>query len=124
MLSDKELMINKINVFLNDRDVIKQSFESYITNSNETLENRWKVFKLAPLELKNHESYIVHFDAEKMVNGGEIIWFDDFYFERYETIKTVRVIELMNEKGYKKNIIDAFKQEILELNLGSFKYDW
>jgi hypothetical protein len=30
----------------------------------------------------------------------------------------------MNEKGYKKNIIDAFKQEILELNLGSFKYDW
>lgn len=105
----------------------KAEFSEYIKDKNIPLKERWKLFKKAPDYLKKHESWIMNFDAESLLEDGEIVWYDDCYVERYSTVDTTSMIEWFSEsdrKKFTKDFIEALREEILQKNLGSFVNDW
>lgn len=103
-------------------------YVDYIADQNVPLDDRWAVFCAAPSDWKVHEGYIQHFDAEKLAPGGEISWYDDFFIEKYQTVDMVDWLSDIrycgNGEDWTDEAINAFKDEVMQLNLGSFKFDW
>ena len=107
---------------------LQKRYLMYIVDKSVPLEDRWKVFGAAPSDWKKHDSYIQHFTVEKMLPGGEISWYDDFYVEKYQTVYMFDFLsdcrEYSGGEDWTDEIVDAFKEEVLLRNLGSFKFDW
>ena len=111
----------------------KQKFESTIQDQTLSLDRRWEVFSAAPDYLKNQDIYIPTF-SETMLS--EVSWYDDFYCERYSTVKMVDIVRNLEEDFEEKNSeryfrLNPTKEKIVELkemilsrNLGSFVVDW
>lgn len=125
-----EIIAYKNNTDLRDRYV------AYISDTSVPLENRWELFCEAPHDFKNHNYWIVNFSAQATIPECNINW-DDFYFERHETIEMdnfvdeelLDCLECLIEDGEltedgMASIVTAFKEEILQKNLGSFVFDW
>lgn len=115
-------LMNKIRV---DNET---EYKKFITDKDIPLEKRWNTFKNAPYNWKYHDSYLVHFAIERIINR-KITWYDDFYIERHQTVDMCDVIEYIQESDRPICVdlaahIDEFKEEILSINLGSFIYDW
>jgi hypothetical protein len=120
----KELY-DEIEKYKND-NILKKRYLDYISNTKNSLNDRWKMFRHAPSSFKENETWVVHFETENLLESGEIIWFDDFYKDRYTTVYLIDIIDQMKEKPkkYSKEFITSFKEEILQKNLESFIYDW
>lgn len=117
---------------------LQQRYVAFIADTTVPLDERWEVFKEAPDEWKQHDSWIHHFDFEKQFFHGKISWCDDFYVEKYETVDMVGFIEERLEDHFAGEYeeedeewetivlpcIAAAKEEVLAKNLGSFKFDW
>jgi hypothetical protein len=118
-------LFNEIEAYKNQTE-LKQKYLNFIQNESNALKERWKMFKHAPYEFKNHQKWIVHFEAESLLPSGEIVWFDDFYKDRYSTVNMIDIVDSMKElpENYSKEVVEAFKKEILQKNLESFIYDW
>lgn len=101
---------------------IKRLYLPYIQDKSIPLEDRWEIFGKVPQELKEHKIWIVHFPSEKKF--GEICWYDDFYVERHETVNLIDLVRSINRNKWSQERIDAFKEDILQMNLGSFINDW
>jgi hypothetical protein len=113
----------------------KHALTSHNTSPDVSLAERWKAFAEAPDYLKEHDSWILHFTFP---DGTE---FEVDGYDRHMTKNMVDVIEGIQENEYyennpdsdgvesyddipdSKNVI-AFKEFILERNLGSFCVDW
>jgi len=115
---------DEIIAYKNNTD-LKNRYVKFVTDESIPLAERWEVFKEAPGSFKNHQNYIVHFDSEKLMPGGEVSWYDDFYLEKYETMDMFSFVEdRLVDEDVEAGIVDAWRQEILRMNLGSFKFDW
>lgn len=120
-LSEVESRISLVLVEIRE---LKKQFETVIRDKSIPLEERWALFVWAPITFKNTSSWVEDFDSEKLL-GSKIFWYDDLYYERYETVNTTDMIERFKEKEeFTPEIIDAFKEEILQKNLGSWVNDW
>lgn len=140
-------ILNEIIAFKKAPAGLEDRAIAYITDMTVPLSVRWAVFKEMPIDWKIEESWIQHFDAGKLLPGGEISWYDDFYTERYETVDMVSFVEnalpeYLFERvdvGYPdevyggtvdtlppeiQTIVDAWREEILSKNIASFKFDW
>lgn len=120
----------KFDIYNSDTLSLKQELEQYITDRNIALEDRWDVWVDAPSALKNHESYIIHL---KSLPEDFIMYEGEYPVERHQTVNTSDIIECIKEGSWDRvtgnpvpyNIdINAVKEEIISLNLGSFVYDW
>jgi len=122
MLNEKEMSAVIIN-FNHTLSVGKANLATYIRDKNISLDDRWKMFCKAPMQMRNTDSYIVTFNWEKKYH--EISWYDSFGYDRYATVDMEDVITAMweNEENNEEELKDM-KEEILEKNLGSFIYDW
>src|SRR5512139_1306993 len=111
---------------------LKDRFLAFIKDKDVPLDERWETFKEAPNEFLVHDLSVVTFEAEKLLPRKEIVWYDgDFYIERYQVVHMTDFIEDMcadkidmEEPGWTQELVDAFKEEILQTGLGSFEYDW
>jgi hypothetical protein len=119
---------------------LQKTFCEVIKDKTIPLNDRWDLWRGAPSDLKAHDSCVVHFDIEDKV--GEISWYDDFYIERHETVDMFDLIERIREDvkygamdyAYTKRItkkfvecselLDEWREEILQMNLESFEFDW
>lgn len=126
-------LLDEIEAFKQNVNPLIPRYKAYIADKTIPLEDRMAVFRAAPYEWKDHQSWIVHFDSEKLLEGGEIFWYDDFYVERHETVDVydfivARLDDWLTENDYEPEdiakIMTAFKEEMLEKNLGSFVFDW
>lgn len=120
-----EQITQRINTHLNDP--IVDDYAEFITLKEIPLAERWAVFEIAPISWKNTSCYIVHFEIEKELDG-EIDWFDDFYFERRETVDMIGLVERlkwdleydgcpskrMKEHGWSEELIENFMEEIMQ----------
>jgi len=100
---------------------VKAEFRAVITNKDIPLDERWDFFVRSPDILKEHQNWIAHFDIEKETDFS---YYDDFYFERYQTIHTSDLVERVEEREKFANYVVPLKEEILHKNLGGFQYDW
>jgi hypothetical protein len=140
-------ILDEIIAFKQAPNGLKDRSVAYINDMTVPLSVRWAVFKEMSDDWKVEESWIQHFDAEKLLPCGEISWYDDFYVEKYETVDMVefveeRLIEKLFEESDEdypdevygatidtlppeiQTIVDAWREEILSKNLASFTYDW
>lgn len=116
----------------------KVSFWSYITDKSVPLSERWDAFKLAPMEMKEHENYGPSFNS---LPDDFIMYEGPTHMDRGETMNTVRMVSKIEESlieiaeddyfgadwhldAFKQLNLDALKEEILLNNLGTFDYDW
>lgn len=115
-----------LNSYSKQKLLIMGSVQFYLRDKNIPLFDRWEIFRKTPLELLNNDTYNVSFDCEKLLHGGEISWYDDFYKDRHSTVEMVSIIESCEENPdqYSEEFITAFKEEILQKCLGSFVHDW
>ncbi len=122
-------MITEIHEINRKIAELKLAFEAYIKNQDYPLDERWSAFCQANDALKNHFSS--YHDFMCMDNGA--IKYDGWllHVERNETVHTEFIVELAesyNEERYDPDMrvvdVDALKEEILSLNLGSYEYDW
>ena len=103
---------------------IKADFAAYIRDKDIPLEERWKFFEKAPNFIKEQDSYIHTFKWEQ--KHGELVWYDDFYCDRYQVVDMDMIIDSMldRDEKYTKEMVEDMKEEILSENLGSFINDW
>lgn len=120
------------------KSVLKEEYLKFIKDENISLAQRWEIFRLAPSNWKETDSCIPHFEAERLLTNGEILWYDDFYIDRHQTVYCADWLTNIEQglkpdsygvddlikNGWTLGVIDAFKREILNKNLGSFKHDW
>lgn len=126
---------------------VKHDFETFIVDKSTPLDERWSVWESAPSELKNHQSWIVHF---KNLHDDAIAYDGVIrHTERHETVHIEDLFESIEEsfeeyqegepsgtdawrtrwyknkhKVFENFDMNALKEEILEMNLASFEYDW
>lgn len=98
-------------------------FASLIADRSFTLDDRWYVFVNASDDLKTRDSWIWRPNA---IPGRD--WFEDVGIdqrgERVSTAEMVDCIEDWSPAWATPELIVALKEEILQLNLGSWCYDW
>lgn len=126
---------------------VKSDFEVFIVDKSIPLDERFDVWLSAPTELKNHQSWIVHFKCLH----DDAVGYDGFVYnaERHETVQIDELFDCIKEsyaeylegepdgtcdwslRWYKnkQKVFENFnlsdlKEEVLEMNLGSFEYDW
>ena len=131
-----ELTLLQEVIAYRDNVDLKTRYEKYIADTTIPLDDRWKLFCEAPQQFKGHQSWLVNFASEKLLPAGEISWYDDFYVNQNETVECDSFVnerlygflidqcDIEEQSNEAKLIIDSFKAEILEMNLGSFDYDW
>lgn len=127
-------ILDEIKDFKSKPNPLIGRYVEYIKDKTIPLEERWEVFVEAPNEWKNNETWAVDFESEKLLKTGNICWHSDFYIERHEIIYVVdfvldRLPEYLETDNYYgkdeiKTIADAFKEEVIQKNLGSFVLDW
>lgn len=104
-------------------DNVKQRAEAirkYVMDKSNSYEDRLEVFKAAPEHLQHHEGWVVHLPQfEKKY--GEIVWYDDFYAERYSKVDLTDVFDYKEWPEEKER---EFMEEVLDMGIWSFTYDW
>lgn len=130
-------IIDNVNSFVRES---KFEFETYIKNKTIPLQERWSNFIAAPEFLKNTTAWVHYFKAFKDFEEGE--------FERevlYEHSNRKECIEMAswdewllgiadgstyesweNSKGVKftRKHYDAWREEVLDGNIGFVNFDW
>lgn len=126
---------------------VKNDFEKFIVDQSIPLDERWQLWEDAPHELKDHQSWIVHF---KNLHD-DAVGYDGLirHAERHETVHIDDLMESIEEcfdeysegppegsdehharwyrnkqKVFEEFDLNALKEEILAMNLASFEYDW
>lgn len=120
-------LLNELKDFKKAKNPTKEKYQLFITNKEHPLDERWEVYLEAPESFKERKPYIYHFKVEEEFNI-EFYFFDSpFYYDKTQTVYMNSLIERIEDS--KKDIfsdllIQKLKEEILELNLGSFILDW
>ena len=97
-------------------------FWLYMKDTEIPLEDRWSVFQTV-LPYTEVKPYFMRFDSLKSV-GFDDTWFDDYYIDRYQTVKfDMKFIELTVEQ-FPSIDMDSLKEEILQKGYGGFIHDW
>lgn len=126
-------ILDDIISYKNSPNELKDRAISYITDGSIPLMDRWETFKEMPNDWHIHENWLQHFDSEKLLVNSEISWYDDVYVERYETVDMIELVDdrlcdrLSEDPNVYENpetILNAFREEIMAKNLGSFVFDW
>ena len=124
----------------------KKEFASFIKDKIHPLDERWAMFIDAPDYLKEYLPLIQHFDAFKVFHHDHRNQLEDNLLVDSDVNKGTRVdmsewdlhfLENclgLNEDGdqwvanngkkFTKKIYDAWREEVLAKNLGSFCFDW
>lgn len=102
--------------------VLKPQFEQLISDQTIALDDRWNLFVQAPVYIKNQNPWIV----DIKIAGKEILWYDDFYVDRYVVVNMENTIESMTlyPEKWTNEHINEMKEFILSKNLHSFTNDW
>jgi hypothetical protein len=129
-MTEIELEIDAMNAAMEEIQkraaVVKSNFEKCINNPALSLDLRWNLFMRAPSSLKNEEGWIVHFPGgvDDLIGYDGPIWAD-----RHQTVDIEQIMNCLdNPDAYDIDMdkidVVAFKEYVLNHNLGSYTYDW
>ena len=115
-----------------DKAVMVTKFKEYITYKDIPLNSRWNIFVKSPQFLKNHdtcvpaldnlyEDFIMYDGPLHMDRHGEADA-QDIYDAAINSNSRIQSGDFKHGKSLID--IDLLREEILQMNLGSFEYDW
>jgi hypothetical protein len=126
MTTETRLMSEAVKLVKNQQKELEKTLKLYVINKEIPLQERWDVF--VESELGKAHPWIQHFKSIKIVED----WmYSDF--NKYETYQTKDLVERLQENigndmgpldEVTQELVDAFKEEILEKFLKSFQFDW
>lgn len=101
---------------------VKEYIIQTIKNKNISLEDRWNLF-IQNKNLFPIRSFLVYYPE---IETNDINYYDDFGYERHQTVDVVELVELIEEGDYLKFNIDLnkLKEEIMESRYSGFVFDW
>jgi len=120
-------------------DVLKQEFESVITDQSLPLEERWELFEKAPDYLKKTSGWVYHFECLKDKPEDHDSRAEEDIYEnenRGAHLCAVDIVETIigNHKDYEvgeeyrslvtPEQIPLMQEEIMSQNMGYICYDW
>lgn len=111
-------LVIEIAAHVSERKALKQHMSKVMQDKDIPLNDRWALYNATPAQMLNSESDIMELSC--MRNLG-IYWRDISDFERYQCVNPVDYMDYVAAKGVSE---EAFKEEILMLQLHSFIYDW
>lgn len=122
-------VITAVQDFIVMSNELKETYRNFISDKTVPLEDRWILFKIAPHDWKEHSRWVEYFSFEKLLPEKEINWYDDFGYERCQSVDMYILIEdyfsdFVEDLPNKEEIITTAKEEILSKNIGSFIFDW
>lgn len=117
------------------KSALREKYQKYIVDKNIPLNDRWAVFKEAPIEWKKTDSCYVTFKVASKLPSREIVWYNDFHKDRYQTVDMVDLVDTIKDnikwskdkkewEGWNLELVEELMEEILSKNLDSFIYDW
>lgn len=106
---------------VNEIVAIRNRVQGFVQDLSKPLDERWDLF--CAVGMGSHSSYYVDFKALDEFHG-KISWYDDYYLERYSTMKMDRLVRCFREKNPPEELIVQLKEEILEKFIWSFENDW
>lgn len=106
---------------------LKGLLESYIKDKNVPLEDRWEVYSTLPAHYFDESRWVMDYDFA----GTDIVWHDDLYMEKYETVDNLVIIERIENKleyeklngGTEEDILQL-KEDMLQSGIRRWTYDW
>lgn len=127
-ISHMTLEVETIARLTND---LSTKFALLMKDKSIHVHERFDLFCKAPSSLKNHWS-CSQFDVLKQYG---ILFYDDLYIERHQTTDTVDLIEQIEDGNRNvlkridgqitvEELVALLMEEILQDNLGSFRFDW
>ena len=113
---------DRVDVFITGKEALVNEVQLFIANKDLPLDDRWALFDKAESLLPIDSWVITLNQIEK--NGYE--WYDDFNYERFETVKFTWLLDKVLDypEKYKKIVIRDLMEEILSTGVAGFKYDW
>lgn len=129
-----ENLLRHLNSIDDEIKKLKLEIKDCLTNKDKYLLcDRWELFCKLPDYYSEHRGHIPGLSTFKK-HGVDYSLYDDFYADRYSVIYIPDMIQSMIEeeiylKKFKSleeylKFIDEFKEEVLQENLKSFKFDW
>lgn len=140
-----QAIIARVQAVTEELRQLRPEFAAFIADKSIPLADRWDTWESAPSELKDQQGWIVHFNSLPQ----DFVGYDcDVNADRYQTVDISRIMENLEEKRgmiedgepdkdhwshkYYLNAVDffedysieAFQEEVLEMNIESFEYDW
>lgn len=110
---------------------VQLAFESFISDKDIPLSDRWAIWVNAPDSLKCSEGWLYHWFSTEIDDG---VCYDGriWHAERYSVVHIANVIERIEEMSkdeldflcIDQEMIDNEKELILKRNIGSYQYDW
>lgn len=127
-------LAERFRIFTEQAERLKPDFEAYIKDREIPLEERWEFWRLAPDQLKRHDNWIFHGSSllDKIIDNGCNCWgrgtLVDIADEICNIQENIRYCEEHPDYPYGRELtqgeLNVLKEEMLSVNLGSFKYDW
>lgn len=120
---DREVMLSKINAFIEQRDSIYNEVKAYCQDKSIPLEDRWKVYNVSGMG--KTMSWIWSFES---FNEDE--FHNNENRSRHETYNPGDVMEYFkykpeysDEEHYNNEVL-LFKEEVLQSFVSSWEFDW
>ena len=115
-----------------------REYRAFIADKSIPLEERWAAYLSAPSNMKREDSYTTHF---RTLDGDFFMYDGTYHCERHQTVELAEVVTYIEEELESMEAdpqwysdrqmaeiravdLTLFKEEILEQNVHSFKYDW
>ncbi len=114
---------------------LEQLKDTYLTDKTVPLDERWATYEKVA-EMLPIEPWVCNDCIREVL--GDISLYDDFYIERYTTVRYVNIVEGMleeadyferdsdpeNEPRYTKEQIEALQECVLASGVQGFIHDW
>ena len=106
---------------------LRKSIQSFIMDETNSFEDRLEVFVNTPSSMYSTDAWILHL-PEFEQKYGDINWFEDFYFNRYELVNLAELVANKGNYGDTEDWSDEkfrdFQEAILNNGAHTFTLDW
>jgi len=99
-------------------DQVKDNLKKYVQDTNEPLEDRWKLF--VDSDLGDDDKFIEDFDG---LDFDDVVAIRDY--DKYESVNLTRLVnDRLEDEGYEPERIIRIKESILKKFIKSYRVDW
>lgn len=118
----------RIKEYIDNASTIKADWYNFVINDEFPVDERWRIFLLAPTDWKEVVS-----DSDVPLEAARHIFdspYDDFNVDRGQTRKIDRIIEILHDKAisgkhaFTQVDLHACMEEAMIRCLGGWRWDW
>ena len=119
--ADFRILQAKLDLLNERKEEFERAAKPFIQNKHFILRERWRLFIDGGL---GRVGWYTEFESLERYFGRPVDWVKDFGIEKHHRVDAQDLFNRAEEEIDDENVLNAFKAEILEKYIRSFKYDW